>query len=95
MAFPTHPPTSHPGGVLRTLRTLHEQELKLHQVPDITGLSQTRGGGILGQHSNVLRVLRLCKGQNLSWNLPRDTPLSEVGREIIYCYCRVAFQSCD
>lgn len=50
------------GGVLRTLRTLHEQELELNQVPDTMGLSQTHSGGILGQHSNVLQVFRLHKG---------------------------------
>lgn len=48
-------------------------------MPDIMGLSQIHGGGILVQHSNVLQVFRLCKGQNLSWNLPRDTPCQRWG----------------
>lgn len=42
-------------GVLRILRTLQEQELELNQVPDIMGLSQTHGCGIMGQPAMCCR----------------------------------------
>lgn len=71
MAFPTHPPRSHPhggwgwwcpGDLEDSCLQKHMMDLELNQVTDTMGLSQACGGGILGQHSNMLAGTQALQG---------------------------------
>lgn len=51
----------------------HMKDLELNQVTDITGLSQTHSGGILGQHSNMLAGTQALQGTKISTGICQGT----------------------